>query len=152
MPEHGPYETQAQARAAARAAFPPAEAGAVLTASQKRQLLGRALQAAGVPMGRYGDLIVEWLGTLEDAMCAEVARWVMDAWDGGSPHAYCRHCGMDIEPCTHPRRGNPVCKGWRHEGYEDKPVGAHYCEGRSINPSAEPALASEKEGNDDRTA
>ena len=50
----------------------------------------------------------------------------------------CRHCGEPISPCPHLPAFYPVCKGWRHEGYKSQPIGAHYCGGRSINPSAEP--------------
>lgn len=54
----------------------------------------------------------------------------------------CRHCGQLIRRCPHPAGTLPVCKGWRHEGYEGQPVGAHYCGGRSVNPSAEPVEGS----------
>jgi hypothetical protein len=47
----------------------------------------------------------------------------------------CRHCGEPIIPCPEPIR---FCKGWKHAGFAGKPVGAHYCGGRSINPMAEP--------------
>jgi hypothetical protein len=50
----------------------------------------------------------------------------------------CRHCGQEIVPCPAPTV-IPVCKGWKHARFIDSmPVGAHYCEGRSINPVAEP--------------
>jgi hypothetical protein len=49
----------------------------------------------------------------------------------------CRHCGKPIERC-HPARTNPLCKGWRHVGYDSQPVIGHCCEGRMINPEAEP--------------
>jgi hypothetical protein len=51
----------------------------------------------------------------------------------------CRHCGQRIRRCPHPAGAMPVCKGWRHEGYEDQPVGAHYCGGRPVSLPAEPA-------------
>jgi hypothetical protein len=48
----------------------------------------------------------------------------------------CRHCGGLIVPCAEPAR---FCKGWKHALFlHYGPVGAHYCEGRSINPMAEP--------------
>jgi len=49
----------------------------------------------------------------------------------------CRHCKCPLIPC---RRGHnlPVCKGWLHAAWLSMPVGAHYCEGRSVNPSGEP--------------
>ena len=50
--------------------------------------------------------------------------------------ATCRYCGGLIVPCTEPIR---YCKGWKHAAYlHYGPVGPHYCEGRSINPMAEP--------------
>jgi hypothetical protein len=49
----------------------------------------------------------------------------------------CRHCGHLIERCPRPQ-GNPLCKGWRHAGYDSQPVIGHCCEGRMINPAAEP--------------
>lgn len=53
----------------------------------------------------------------------------------------CRHCGGPIRRCTSTSAGsphNPICKGWRHVGYDDQPVIGHSCGGRSINPLAEP--------------
>ena len=48
----------------------------------------------------------------------------------------CRHCGGEITPCAEPIR---YCKGWKHVAYlHYGPVGPHYCEGRSVNPMAEP--------------
>lgn len=54
----------------------------------------------------------------------------------------CRHCGQPIERCKHdpwPGSSPYMCKGWRHVGYDDQPMIGHCCEGRSINPVAEPA-------------
>lgn len=51
----------------------------------------------------------------------------------------CRYCQQPIERCPHDCAAGHVLKGWRHIGYPDKPIGAHYCGGRSINPAAEPA-------------
>ncbi len=50
----------------------------------------------------------------------------------------CRHCGGALVRCAH--LGEiPVCKGWKHAAWLSLgPVGPHYCEGRSINPSGEP--------------
>jgi hypothetical protein len=48
----------------------------------------------------------------------------------------CRHCHEPVVPCTG-QRGS-FCKGWKHAAFlHYGPVGAHYCEGRSINPVAE---------------
>ena len=46
-----------------------------------------------------------------------------------------------VIPCTEPVR---FCKGWKHVAYlHYGPVGPHYCEGRSVNPLAEPAHEAE---------
>lgn len=48
----------------------------------------------------------------------------------------CRHCCEPIVRCTEPIQ---YCKGWKHVAYlHYGPVGPHYCQGRSINPLAEP--------------
>jgi hypothetical protein len=48
----------------------------------------------------------------------------------------CRHCCEPIVRCTEPIQ---YCKGWKHAAYlHYGPVGAHYCQGRSINPLAAP--------------
>lgn len=78
MPDQ-PYETQRQAHAAAVAAIPPEDGLSVLSDTQNRQLLARALEAAAVPMGRFGHEIAEWLSRQEDAAVAEVARWIETA-------------------------------------------------------------------------
>lgn len=50
----------------------------------------------------------------------------------------CRHCGGALVRCA----GSPelpVCKGWKHAAWLSMgPIGPHYCEGRSVNPSGEP--------------
>ena len=50
--------------------------------------------------------------------------------------ATCVHCGQPVVPCF--GAALPACKGWVHAGMDDRPIGRHYCEGRSVNPSAEP--------------
>ena len=48
----------------------------------------------------------------------------------------CRYCGGAIVPCAD---AIPYCQGWKHVAYlHYGPVGPHYCEGRSVNPVAEP--------------
>ena len=79
----GPFETASQARTAAHFAVPPPEGSSILTAEGNRKLLGRALEAAGVEMGRYDDRIAEWLAGFEDAICAVVAGWVSRAHAAG---------------------------------------------------------------------
>jgi hypothetical protein len=54
----------------------------------------------------------------------------------------CRHCSEEIVPCPTPSMAL-FCEGWKHVRFIDSmPVGAHYCDGRSINPVAEPELQS----------
>ena len=51
----------------------------------------------------------------------------------------CRWCLQEIIPCT--AMPVPACKGWKHVRFLDTmPIGAHYCGGRGIYPSAEPEL------------
>jgi hypothetical protein len=75
----GPFKTEREARAAAHTAIRPADGLSVLSAAQNRQLLGRALEAAGVSTGRYDDRIIEWLAGWEDSTVAVVAGWVQRA-------------------------------------------------------------------------
>lgn len=50
----------------------------------------------------------------------------------------CRHCGGKLVRCAG-RPELPVCKGWKHAAWLSMgPIGPHYCEGRSVNPSGEP--------------
>jgi len=53
----------------------------------------------------------------------------------------CRHCGGKHVRCAG-LPDLPVCKGWKHAAWLSMgPVGPHYCEGRSVNPSGEPREA-----------
>jgi hypothetical protein len=59
----------------------------------------------------------------------------------------CRHCGGALIRCE-PPHAVPVCLGWKHTAWLSMgPVGAHYCEGRSVNPSGEPATTETEQGN-----
>jgi hypothetical protein len=50
----------------------------------------------------------------------------------------CRHCGGELVRCD-PPHDMPACLGWKHAALLSRgPVGPHYCEGRSVNPSGEP--------------
>lgn len=52
----------------------------------------------------------------------------------------CKYCREEIVPCPTPST-IPVCRGWKHVRFLDSmPIGAHYCEGRSVNPVAEPEI------------
>lgn len=145
MPEYGPYETGDQARMIpeVRVIFEAFDHGSGTGDLSGAPLILAACKAAGIELGAYDARTVAGFGNLEPATCAVIAGLIMRAWDDGSPLAYCRHCGMDIEPCPHPRSATPVCRGWRHSGRTSQPVGAHYCGGRSISPSAEPAIREE---------
>lgn len=59
--------------------------------------------------------------------------------------AACRHCRGAIVRCR-PERQIPACKGWKHVAWLSMPIGAHYCGGRSVNPSAEPTAQETGEG------
>jgi hypothetical protein len=92
----GPLETEAQARElpAVRAVYDAfgAGTGAGKMAVHNRRLLGRALEAAGVDMGRYDDRIAEWLSQWEPQTVAVIAGWVTRAHAAGNP--------PDVQPCA----------------------------------------------------
>lgn len=53
----------------------------------------------------------------------------------------CRHCGEPIKRCPSAHATVPefpLCRGWRHVGYDSQPVIGHCCGGCSTNPAAEP--------------
>ena len=195
--DHGPYQDERQAHAAAIAAIPPKDGRSILRDSQNRQLLEDACAAASVELAAFDRRIIDWLAGFEDSTCMVFAGLILRAWEAGKTTAAegtvtewglrltgescepifsaypgeeaaryavpgfqgvfdtvvvrrecgpwkeapdtCRHCGQPIRRCPHQAGTGPVCKGWRHEGYEDQPIGSHYCEGRSVSPSAEPA-------------
>jgi hypothetical protein len=87
VPPLGPFETKAQASAAARAAMAPQAGDGVTAAELSRRLLGCACQAAGIGMGRWDDQVVEWLAGSGDAVCAAVAGWVARAHAAGGAAA-----------------------------------------------------------------
>lgn len=139
MPDHGPFETEDEARTtpAVRAVYEAyREAKSSLSGTP---IIAAACEAAGIELGAYDARILAWMRNWEPATCAVIAGLIARAWDASSPLAYCRHCEADIEPCPHSRGGMPVCKGWRHRGHGNQPIGSHYCGGRAVNPSAEPA-------------
>jgi hypothetical protein len=83
----GPFETKAQASAAARAVMAPQAGDGVVPAERSRRLLGCVCQAAGIGMGRWDDQVVEWLAGSGDAVCAAVAGWVARAHAAGGAAA-----------------------------------------------------------------
>jgi hypothetical protein len=78
----GPFDTEAQARAAAQAAADPGLLPII--AAQNRRLLGRTCEAAGVAMGRHDDRIVEWLSIWEPSTVVVIAGWVSRAFEAGA--------------------------------------------------------------------
>lgn len=81
----GPFDTEAQARAAAQAAADPGLLS--IKPPQNRRLLGRTCEAAGVAMGRYDDRIVEWLSIWEPSTVVVIAGWVRRAFEAGQQTA-----------------------------------------------------------------
>ena len=81
----GPYETEAQARAAARhITSEPPGTGAWQAGSHR--MLCQALAAAGVELGDYDHDIVQWLAGWEPSTVAVVAGWIARAHQaGGQP-------------------------------------------------------------------
>jgi hypothetical protein len=77
----GPFDAEAQARAAAVAVAEPGSSP--VKPAKNRRLLGRVCQAAGVAMGRYDDRIVEWLSVWEPSTVAVVAGWISRAYEAG---------------------------------------------------------------------
>jgi len=79
----GPFETERQVAElpAVRAVYEAfdRDPGVGKMAPHSRRLLGRALEAAGVGMGRYDDRIAEWLCQWEPHTVAVVAGWVTRA-------------------------------------------------------------------------
>jgi hypothetical protein len=74
------------------------------------------------------------------------------AWGAGiavwtAETSTCRHCGGELIRCD-PPHDMPACLGWKHAAWLSMgPVGPHYCEGRSVSPSGEPATGETREGN-----
>jgi len=56
--------------------------------------------------------------------------------------AVCRHCRGVLVRCD-PKHQFPACEGWKHVAWLSMPIGAHYCQGRSVNPSGEPVTREE---------
>ncbi len=87
----GPFETEAQARAlpAVQAVYRSFERdpGPGKMAPHTRRLLGRALEAAAVDMGRHDDRIAEWLSQWEPQTVAVIAEWVTRANAAGKAAA-----------------------------------------------------------------
>jgi len=76
----GPFGTEADARAAARALGGPPEPGwSILQKDQRRRMLAEACGKAGVTLGAYDARILVWLSGWDDGVCAVVAGIVTRA-------------------------------------------------------------------------
>jgi hypothetical protein len=83
----GPFETEAQARAAAHAIIPPEPGWSILSEAQNYQLLERACEAAGVDPGAFGTRILRWLAGFDDAGCEAIADLIIRAREERQPEA-----------------------------------------------------------------
>lgn len=76
----GPFGTEAEASAAAKAlGGPPEEGWSILSEGQRRLMLTAACEAAGVELGDYDARILRWLSGWEDGICAVVAGLITRA-------------------------------------------------------------------------
>jgi hypothetical protein len=79
----GPFATEAEASAAARALGGPPDPGrSILTGDQRLRMLTAACEAAGVELGDYDARFLAWLSGWEDGFCAVVAGIVTRAAAG----------------------------------------------------------------------
>jgi hypothetical protein len=80
----GPFSTETEARAAARAlGGEPRPGWSILSEDQRRRMLTAACEAAGVTLGAYDERIIGWLAGWEDETCAVVAGIVTRAFIAG---------------------------------------------------------------------
>jgi hypothetical protein len=80
----GPFGTEAEARAAAKALGGPPEPGwSILSEGQRRLMLEVECEAAGVELGDYDARILRWLADWEDGICAVVVGLVTRAHAAG---------------------------------------------------------------------
>ena len=70
------YQSERQAVTAMRAVIPPGPDRVILTPQQRREYLGRALEAAGVELSEFEERTAWWLCGIEDYTIAVIARWV----------------------------------------------------------------------------
>ena len=78
----GPYETEREARKAARHIYGMEPSTGVWTAAEHR-LLCEALSDAGVELGTYDHAIVQWLSTWEPSTVAVIASLIRRAHEAG---------------------------------------------------------------------
>lgn len=83
MADHGPFETEDEARAvpAVRAIYEAYRAGRGLL--DCAPLVRSGCEAAGVALGAYDERIVAWLGNWEPATCAVIAGLIRRAHEAG---------------------------------------------------------------------
>lgn len=76
----GPFATEREARAfALEFGGPPREGWSILSPDQNLQMLLKACETAGVPLGAHDESILGWLAGFEDSICAVVAALVLRA-------------------------------------------------------------------------
>jgi hypothetical protein len=81
--DHGPYESERQASAAARAVIPPEPGWSILGQAQHSALLHAALTDAGVETSDFEDRTAWWLCCWEDYTTAIIAGWIARAYEAG---------------------------------------------------------------------
>jgi hypothetical protein len=79
----GPFESEHEARSAAHSVIPPSEGMTILSSAQNRQLIGEALEEAGVRTGAYDLTVADFLAGLGDGIWGAVAGWVRGAHAAG---------------------------------------------------------------------
>ena len=80
----GPFATEAEARAAAKAlGGPPEEGWSILSQEQRHRMMVRACETAGVRLGDYDDRILRWLAGSGDGPCAVICGLVLRAAAAG---------------------------------------------------------------------
>ena len=79
----GPFETAAEARAAAHAIIPPGPDSSVLDEEQNRAVLERVCEITGVDQGAWDRRVVGYLAIAEDSLCGSVAGMITRAYEAG---------------------------------------------------------------------
>jgi hypothetical protein len=147
--ENGPFFNEREAlatRAAAviKAAFDAAPGGGA-SVPECLKVMTDACEAHGVDLGTWDISFLRGVAWGETASVVSLAGMITRAHAAGKAGAFteedvrpCRHCGAPLIPCRYGHEF-PVCLGWKHAAWLSMPIGAHYCEGRSVMPSGEPA-------------
>lgn len=83
MTAYGPFETEAEARAAAHKIIPPEPGWSILSEDQHRELLEQICAESGVELGAFERRILGWLANWEDATCTAIAAIITRAHEAG---------------------------------------------------------------------